>query len=93
MPPAQRSLASGRAGDDDRAAGRRDAGALQRHHREHRGIARGADRHRFARAHAARQPHQPIAFDSRLLRIGAEMGLAKTPAVEDDFVARLPGRV
>ena len=47
----------------------------------------------LARAHRGRQAHQPIAFDSRLLRIGAEMGLAKTPAVEDDFVARLPGRV
>ena len=71
----------------------RKAVPLQRHHREHGGVAGGADRHGLARAHARRQPHQPVALDARLLAIGAEMGLAAAPAVEDDLVARLPGRV
>ena len=66
---------------------------LERHHRQHGGIARGADRHRLARAHARRQRHQPVALDPRLLAIGAEMGLAAAPAVEDDLVAGLPVRM
>ena len=37
-----------------------------------------------------RPPHQPVAFDAGLLRIGAEMGLAQSPAIEDDIVARRP---
>ena len=65
--------------------------ALQRHHRQHRGVAGGADAHGLARAHRGRQRYQPVALDPRLLAVAAEMGLAAAPAVEDDLVARLPG--
>jgi hypothetical protein len=66
---------------------------LERHHREHRGVARGADRHGLALAELGRQPHQPLAFDARFLAVGAEMGFAQAPAIEDDLVAGLPVRV
>ena len=68
----------------------RDPGPLQRHHRQHGGIAGGADGHGFAGAHAVRQPHQPVALDARLLRIAAEVGLAAAPAVEDHLIAGFP---
>jgi hypothetical protein len=70
-----------------------DAGALQRHHREHGGIAGGTDRHRLARTDPRRAPHQPVAFDARFLGVGAQMRLAETPAVEDDLIARFPARM
>jgi hypothetical protein len=87
------SATAGRAGDDDAAACGRNAAALERQHRQHRGVTRGADGHRLARAHARGQPHQPVALNARLFRIGAEMGFAETPAVEDHLVAGLPQRM
>ena len=66
---------------------------FQRQHRQHRGVAGGADRHRVARRHALGQPHQPVALDAGLLGIGAEMGLAHAPAVADHLVAGLPLRM
>src|SRR5438128_1658370 len=66
---------------------------FQREHRKHCGEAGGADRHRLARRHAARQAHQPVALDARLLGVSAEMGLAHAPAGTDHLVAGLPLRM
>ena len=85
-----RADAAGGSGHDLRAALRRDAVLFQRHHRQHRGVAGGADRHGIARGHRGRQAHEPVALHPRLLGIGAEMGLAEPPTVEDHLVAGLP---
>ncbi len=88
-----RADAAGSARDHHRSAHRGDAVALERHDREHGGIARSADRHGLAWAHLARKPHQPVPFYARPLGKAAEMGLAAAPAVENDPVARLPFRM
>ncbi len=88
-----RADAAGRAGDDNSAILRRQSLLLQRQYRQHRGVTGGADRHRFARGHALRQPHQPVALDAHLFGVGAEMGLAEAPAVRHHLVAGLPLRM
>ena len=81
-----------RARDDHRPAFGRHSVLFQRQHREHRGVAGRADRHRLARRQPFGQRHQPVAFDARFFRIGAEMRFAQAPAVDDDLVAGLPVR-
>ena len=84
-----RADAAGRAGDDHRAALGADAVPFQRHDRQHRRVAGGADRHGVAGRHAVRQRHQPVAVDARPAGKGAVMRLADAPAVEHDLVAEL----
>jgi hypothetical protein len=84
---------AGRAGDGYRPLLRGEPVPGERHDAEHGGVAGGADGHGVMRAHAVGQLDQPIALDAGLLGIGAEMGLAAAPAVEDDLVARLPGGI
>ena len=81
------------AGHRNRTVFGREAVPLQRHDRKHGRVARCTDRHGLTRAHAFGQRHQPVAFHSRLLGVGAKMGLAAAPAVEDDLVAGLPAGV
>src|SRR5262249_30081217 len=88
-----RTHASGSACHNQRSALRFEPVSLERNHGKHGGIAGSADRHGVACAHARWQPHQPVALDARLLRIGTEMRLTETPAVEDDLVAGLPVRM
>ena len=62
---------------------------LQRQHAQHRGVTRGADRHRLARCELRRQRHQPFALQTRLLCQTAPMNLTHAPAVEHHAVADL----
>src|SRR5712692_1460783 len=64
---------------------------LERHHREHGGIAGGPDRHGLACAHAGGNAHEPVSFDACLLAKAAEMRLPTPPAIEDHPIASLPG--
>src|SRR5262249_49354530 len=66
---------------------------FERHHSQHRGVSGRTDRHRLATSHRFRQRNEPVAFDARLLGIGAQTRLPATPAIENDLVARLPGCV
>ena len=58
-----RTDAAGRAGDHHRSIGGLEAVPFQRHHRQHRGVAGGADRHRLARRSSSagsRTSHWPL---------------------------------
>ena len=72
---------------------RREAVFFQSEDREHRRKTGGANRHRIARRECLGQTHQPIAFDARLLGVGAEMGLTHAPASADHVVAGFPPRM
>ncbi len=61
---------------------------LDRHHRQHRGVAGRSDRHRLGAGDSRRQLDQPVSPDPRFFGIAAEMGLAEAVAVEDDLIAR-----
>src|SRR5207237_2084747 len=85
-----RTDTASRTSDDDRPAFGRQPVPFQRHDRQHRGVARRANGHCLACAHCLGQWHQPVAPHARLLCVAAEMRLAATPAVENDFVTWLP---
>jgi hypothetical protein len=85
--------AAARAGHQHRAVAGLDAVLLERDDGEHRGVAGGADRHRLARRERGWQGDQPVALQSRALAQATPARFADTPAVVDDLVARLPGRM
>jgi len=66
---------------------------FQCQHGQHRRVTSRPDRHGVARRDAVGPTHQPVAFDTGLFGIGAEMGLTEPPAVTDHMVARFPARM
>ena len=60
--------------------------ALDRHQRQHRGEARGADRHRFGERQPVRRLDQPVAVHPRAFGVAAIMGLAEAMSRQDDMV-------
>ena len=84
-----RADAARRPGHQNLALLGRQPVVFERHHRQHRGEAGGADRHRLARGQPGRQRHQPVGLHPRPLGIAAPMRLAHPPAGQNHLVARL----
>ena len=84
---------AGRAGHQHRPVPRRQPVRLQRHHRQHRGQPRRADRHRLTQRQPVGQRHQPVRLDPRLLGIAAPVRLADPPAGQHHRVAGPVARI
>ena len=59
---------------------------FKREHREHRGIARGANRHHIMRTHARRNFDEPISFHAGFFCKATIMRFRKTITIEQNRI-------